>query len=1249
MKSARKTGLILCGSIVIFLFCWGCVRVGPGPNETASVIEDNGPAFSDLVRDQVVGKYIVKSVYLNKRAQRIGGRFIHQPTGMPVDILRMETVPQMLVVVSTLPTSDKGEPHTGEHLVLGKGSKGLAMSLAMDMMLGSNSAGTSRDVTSYHFQTIAGKQAYFTLMQKFLDTLINPDFTEEEIRREVCHLGVSHDPVSGAAFLDEKGTIYNEMISSCEKPDAHVWHELIRTLYGPGHALAYISGGEPTAIRAMTPADIELFHSMNYQFGPTMNAVLVIPPEISLGEMLEQFDHIVQTIMKDDAYTKKHGQPTAMTPFQPDPDRDTVRIVSYPGQPGQNEGFAYLAWPPFMEISPEDILTIELIFGLIADGEASYLYRDLVNCQTRQIEPGPTEIVPFTHYIEGYPVFIYLGGFPENMVQEGYLTKMRGLIEARFQWLAGLEDNSDELDELGQRFKTLLNARERSLRRQVEENPGFGHRNTGNWWYWHLKNLNHAAEFELDLIPSRQIDRLRAQLDSGRNFYRDYLQRFGFLDRPYLFSAQASEHLIEAQRTAKQERMAQALLELMQRFGVETETEALTRFSEEIALKTRELEDRDKTVLMPSFTADPPLVYDPGINYETETLEGNVPVVWTEFESLTFHDLGLHFNVYDLPETYLPYLGLLPELLNGTGVKDRHGLMIGPAELEDRLRNEINYLNFVFEAHPERDRLEMSVFAGGGSVEEGMKAMEWLENCLFRPLIVPENCDRINDLIDRKLSQLREIMQYPEEYWSSDMAQAVYYQHDPHLMAIGSIWTQIHALERLKWKLVPVPQATERPAWENLCAALNEIVLLDGFDRALLEQIGGELDGLTVPINAGYEFFPDKPRLKRLGQTLIPLLTSETAPVNSTIVTELITALTSGLSQTNEVNQAHDLQTMIAEFGTDLWTRPEITIGELEAVRQALLAHCQVRVHFTSNSADRLALEKRIKLLVERVVAERKGPATVSDHKRGSTRSKGLLLTRLVDRYPELAHVQELPHCLAIVKKDTQNTLLMNRAPGYNIKSMTGADLKKHLALSLYGGSGAHGVFMQTWGQGLAYSNALYSSVLSGHVHYYAERCNDPVATMSFVTGLLEKAPQTLTSPYFLEYALAYNFGSSLTGSDYFTRGRAMAEFLADGFRPELIRQYRSSLLSLRDQENILPELVDLLPEAAGRVVVGYGAKAIESPDTTILLIGPEFQIENMEKYLNKVEGPDKFYRIYPRDFWSGGIESVRSVEYTGL
>ena len=113
-------------------------------------------------------------------ASRAGGRFVHA-SGMPVDLLFFPSVPQVSLYARTLPTSDQGESHTGEHLLLGKGATGQRLQALFAMRLGESSAETHSDLTCYHFRTAAGRAGFFELLDATLTALLHPDFTDEEI------------------------------------------------------------------------------------------------------------------------------------------------------------------------------------------------------------------------------------------------------------------------------------------------------------------------------------------------------------------------------------------------------------------------------------------------------------------------------------------------------------------------------------------------------------------------------------------------------------------------------------------------------------------------------------------------------------------------------------------------------------------------------------------------------------------------------------------------------------------------------------------------------------------------------------------------------------------------------------------------------------------------------------------------------------------------------------------------------------
>ena len=71
-----------------------------------------------------VADFSVEAVYLDDAGRPMGARWVHVENSLPVTVLSIQSVPQVFLHVNTPPVSDRGEPHTGEHLLLGKGMTG---------------------------------------------------------------------------------------------------------------------------------------------------------------------------------------------------------------------------------------------------------------------------------------------------------------------------------------------------------------------------------------------------------------------------------------------------------------------------------------------------------------------------------------------------------------------------------------------------------------------------------------------------------------------------------------------------------------------------------------------------------------------------------------------------------------------------------------------------------------------------------------------------------------------------------------------------------------------------------------------------------------------------------------------------------------------------------------------------------------------------------------------------------------------
>ena len=123
------------------------------------------------------------AVYLDAADRPLGARFMHQPTGFQLDLLQIESVPQAFTWVKSFATSDQGEPHTQEHLLLLRGKSGRTLATKQSMSLVTHSAYTETWRTSYFFNTTAGIEPFFDIFAQQQHAMLHPDYSDAEIRQ----------------------------------------------------------------------------------------------------------------------------------------------------------------------------------------------------------------------------------------------------------------------------------------------------------------------------------------------------------------------------------------------------------------------------------------------------------------------------------------------------------------------------------------------------------------------------------------------------------------------------------------------------------------------------------------------------------------------------------------------------------------------------------------------------------------------------------------------------------------------------------------------------------------------------------------------------------------------------------------------------------------------------------------------------------------------------------------------------------
>ena len=179
-------------------------------------------------------------------------------------------------------------------------------------------------------------------------------------------------------------------------------------------------------------------------------------------------------------------------------------------------------------------------------------------------------------------------------------------------------------------------------------------------------------------------------------------------------------------------------------------------------------------------------------------------------------------------------------------------------------------------------------------------------------------------------------------------------------------------------------------------------------------------------------------------------------------------------------------------------------------------------------------------------------------------------------------------------------------------------------------GAGAQSVFTKTIGAGLAYSNGVGGSLRDGTSTYYAERMPDVTQTLHFAIDTVRNGPR---DPRFAEYVMAGAFAGSNAASSYEVRAKAMADDLADGITPEVVRHFRLAILELRKEPNLGDELFKRVDDVYGPVLPGYGPKAKQIPGAIYYLIGNDKQFKSLDADVQARED-ERVYKLYPRDYW---------------
>lgn len=1141
-------------------------------------------SYTTLTDGQTVSGFRAVAVYLDDAGRPMGARFRHLASGFTLDLLDIQSVPQAFIWVTTFPTSNMGEPHTQEHLLVGKGDKGRNLGSQEVFSLVTSSAFTDQWKTCYHFYTTAGADAFYPHFERTMDALIHPDYTDEEVRREVRNFGVTTTS-AGSLGLEEKGTVYNEMVTSMDQPFQRVFRAAAVTLYGPEHPLSFSAGGLPAALRVIKPSDIRRFHGQHYFLG-NMGAIISLPKDMELPAALAHLDASLRRL--EPATPKLPVMTEAQLPAPRPAPAGRIQYVTYPYRNDQQPGVVVMLWPANRKLSNRDFDLLSLFLSNVGGDPDTNLYRRLIDTRTREADFGIKGITALADPDQGQPVYLMFRDVPVARMNDRDLADVRRRVLDEFARIAAYPDGSAELAAFNERLKGRILQRRRELSKFVNSPPGFGVRGTGPDWIDNLYRLNQDPGFRKSLTKGPELDALDKLVTGTRNIWRDYLVQWKITGAdPWIEAAKPDPGLISQDEAERQARAAAETARLRQQYGAASDQEAIRRYQADYDAGTRALEAAARRGEPAKLVDQPPRTLDDQLQYTATKLAGGVPLVASTFDSMTSATAGIALRLDGIPEQQLVYLSMLPALLTGSGVIE-DGRPVPYPQMTQRLRNEILKLDAAFSVNPRTGRDELVVRGSGNNLAESRRALEWMKLVLLHPDWRLENAPRVRDLVDQTLGALRNTTQRAEETWVQDPQTAYWKQDNPLLLATSSFMTREHNLLRLRWML-------KDGGSPEIYAYLNRLGSAAG-SRA-------ERKTLLASIAAG------KDRdVEALSATAKPL------------AVEAARDLDAVLSQIPDSSLAADWTAVCHLMIYGLQTGPEKTLAALDDVRRSILTAQGARMFLIASPATKDALAAGLAEI----------PASLSDApvRKAVYRSGRRIDERLRARDPQADH----PVFVGLLNENSQGGVFENTAPAASYDDTAPGPLLDFVAGNLYAGHGAHSLFMKTWAAGLAYSNGIRPRPLAGRMIYYAERTPELPQTLQFVINELKKAQP---DPALAQYAVANVFVDTRSEESYEARGEAMAADLADGLDPAVVGRFHDAILALRARPDLTAELFRRMPQVYARILPGLGAKVDQVPGGVYFVIGPEKQLSAYQDYLQTIDGPQtRLFRLYPRDFW---------------
>ena len=345
-------------------------------------------ALASLAEGQRTQGFVARALYVDDDGRPRGARFVHERTRFVFDYLAIESAPAGVRLRDDVPDLGRRRAAHAGAPAPRQGEQGpLARQLRPRdaRRLERVHRAVPHRLPLPHRRP--GRSAFWGILRTQLDALLHPDYSDEEIRREVRNFGVGKRP-DGTLALDEKGTVYNEMVRTYESPSTpRVGRARAAGLRRRPPARPVAAAARRRGSASSRPKRSAAFTTPHYQLA-NMGMVGAFPSSVPLADVLAQSRRDARRARARSTDARRYMTEADLPPAHGAPPGDAARRRLplrdvRPAEPRDARAGRRRA-----RLDIAERTAMEVFLGAFAGGEGSTLYEALVDRKTRVARRG---------------------------------------------------------------------------------------------------------------------------------------------------------------------------------------------------------------------------------------------------------------------------------------------------------------------------------------------------------------------------------------------------------------------------------------------------------------------------------------------------------------------------------------------------------------------------------------------------------------------------------------------------------------------------------------------------------------------------------------------------------------------------------------------------------------------------------------------------------------------------------------------